>query len=492
MSLKRTTAGDALPELGIGITYFSGVEDLLIKNPGIIDVLELEPQTFWLKKQNDFFVPDDVISFIDQLPGKKLIHSVGLPVGGNLPPDKAQLSLLKQVIDHFHSPWASDHMGFNATHEFQTGFFLPQHQTEEGVKVAVKNIRTLQRTLNIPIAIETGVNYLQMRKDEMPDGEFVRNIIEEADCGLLLDLHNIFTNEWNGRQRIDEFLSQIPLDRVWEVHLAGGIEMDGYWLDAHSGAKPDALYRIAQDVIPHLPNVKAIIFELLPVYLSIVGEEVVQDQLFKIRDLWSARKNKRSQSTITTALKSVRPQVSLGDKTISTTEWEQILSCSATGRPFDNSISSQEIANDPGVRILSKLINEFRGSMLISVYRLTCRYLMLTLGMEAFQVIMEDFWSKYPPRLFTSEEAANFSSYLKDAAFNLPHLYTVANYEEAVVATLMDNQRRVVHFDLDPVPLLRNLADGKLTDLSNRQTGNFEIEITPNNNFVFSGWHSEL
>jgi hypothetical protein len=381
-------------------------------------------------------------------------------------------------------------MGFNATHEFQTGFFLPQHQTEEGVAVSVKNIRTLQQQLKVPIAIETGVNYLQMRKDEMPDGEFVRNIIEEADCGLLLDLHNVFTNEWNGRQKIDEFLSQIPLDRVWEVHLAGGVEMDGYWLDAHSGAMPEALYRIAQDVLPHLPNVKAIIFELLPVYLSIAGEDVVHEQLLKIRELWNGRKLKRDYA-VKRNIKQVEPKISIGDKTISTKEWEQILSCSATGRSFNNDNTTQEIAADPGVRILNKLINEFRGSMLISVYRLTCRYLMLSLGTEAFQVILDDFWKKYPPRLFASEEAANFSAYLKQAAFNFPNLYSVANYEEAVVLTLMDNQRRVVHFDLDPIPLLRGLADGRLTDM-NRQSGNFEIEITPDNSFRFSGWNSGL
>jgi uncharacterized protein (UPF0276 family) len=484
MAANLLPVGDALPELGVGITYFSGIENLLISSPGLIDVLELEPQTFWIKKNKSFYVPSDVISFIENLPGKKLVHSVGLPIGGNLSLDKEQLKLLKQTIDYFHSPWVSEHMGFNATHEFQTGFFLPQRQTDEGIQVAVKNIKTLQQSLGVPIAIETGVNYLRKRNDELPDGVFVRHIIEEAGCGLLLDLHNIFTNEWNGRQKIDEFLSQIPLERVWEVHLAGGIEMDGYWLDAHSGAMPHALLSIAKETLPQLPNVKAIIFELLPVYLSIVGEPVVKEQLQKIRELWDGRKNNNGGSK---SYPGIEPKISVDDFTLSTSEWERILSHSVTGQLLEKSVVSEQVISDPGVHILNKLINEFRGSMLVSVYRLTCRYIMLSLGVETFQIILNNFWKKYPPRLFASEEVSNFSEYIKKENFNFPTLYSVLRYEEAVVATLMDGQGRVVQFEHDPIPLLRCLADGKLTDM-NRQEGNYEIEITPGNNYNFNGF----
>ena len=60
-------------------------------------------------------------------------------------------------------------------------------------------------------------------------------VAECADCGILLDLHNLFANGVNGRQSVEEFIAQLPLERVWEIHVAGGVELDGYWLDAHSG-----------------------------------------------------------------------------------------------------------------------------------------------------------------------------------------------------------------------------------------------------------------
>jgi uncharacterized protein (UPF0276 family) len=66
----------------------------------------------------------------------------------------------------------------------------------------------------LPLAVETGVNYLRPRSDEIPDGEFVRALAETADCGILLDRHHVYCNQMNGRQTVEQFVGQIPLERV--------------------------------------------------------------------------------------------------------------------------------------------------------------------------------------------------------------------------------------------------------------------------------------
>ena len=139
------------------------------------------------------------------------------------------------------------------------------------------------------MVVETGVNYLRPRSDELRDGNFVRRVSEAADCGLLLDLHNVFTNALNGRQPLDAFLDDLPLERVWEVHLAGGMELDGFWLDAHSGAIPDALYSVAEQLIPRLPNLGAIIFEIFPSFVPVVGLDLVEEQIHRLHALWRRR-----------------------------------------------------------------------------------------------------------------------------------------------------------------------------------------------------------
>src|SRR5262245_9284997 len=267
-----------VPALGVGITWSAAIEPLLHSRPELFAVVEIEPQTTWIRSPGaaaEYRVKDEVLSHLAALPGRKLVHSVGTPVGGSVRPAPAQLALLRDAVRIFGSPWASDHLSFNQTPDFATGFFLPPRQTPAGVATATRSIRDLQAALPVPIAVETGVSYLKPRDDELPDGEFVRRVVEAADCGLLLDLHNVFTNALNRRQPIDEFLASVPLERVWEVHLAGGMEVDGFWLDAHSGAIPDALYAIAEELIPRLPNLGAIIFEIFPSFVPEVGLDMV-------------------------------------------------------------------------------------------------------------------------------------------------------------------------------------------------------------------------
>src|SRR3546814_12998281 len=81
-------------------------------------------------------------------------------------------------------------------------------------------------------------------------------------------MHNLWWNQRIGRQPVDDVLAALPLERVWEIHLAGGDAVDGYWLDAHSGRVPDPLMELCRTWFPRLPNLKAVIFEILPDYLA--------------------------------------------------------------------------------------------------------------------------------------------------------------------------------------------------------------------------------
>lgn len=470
----------SLPRLGVGISYAPEQEHLIQKNQDLLDFIEIEPQTLWLRTERPgqhFVFPKVMMEQLHALPGRKLIHSVGVPVGGNLSPDKEQLALLRQTVDYFDTPWVSEHLGFNATHEFQTGFFLPQKQIEAGVQVAVDNIRRLQDALGVPIAIETGVNYLRPRFGEMSDGTFVARIVEEADCGLLLDLHNLYTNELNGRQSIQSVLSELPLSRVWEVHLAGGVELDGFWLDAHSGAMPVALIKIAEQVLPQLPNLRALTFEMLSSYLKRVGEGVVREQLLILRSLWQ-------KAGIQPEIVSISPPVQVVNKPhatdyqAETLSWEAGLSRLATGY-IQVDIEIKDIPHDdPGLRILNKLINEFRASMLVNTLRLSCRYMMLTFGIEAFTTILQDFWRQNPPHQFASEEADQFIRYLHSNNVQFANLIELLAYEEAALHTLMDGKARHALFSADPFPLFRALTEGRLPDLQ-RAVGRYEVEIAP-------------
>jgi uncharacterized protein len=468
-----------IPELGVGITYSADLEELIIANTELFPVIEVEPQTLWAetrKAAEPFRVFDSVFEKLAALPGKKLVHSVGAPVGGTVPPDKKQFSLLRKTIDILKPPYASEHLSFNATHGFNTGFFLPPRQTPEGVRKAVDSIKTLQDIIGVPLAVETGVNYFKLRNDEMGDGEFVAAVADLAGCGILLDLHNLFANQVNGRQSINNFLRQIPLDSVWEVHLAGGFEMDGYYLDSHSGEMPEELEKISADVISQLPNVKAIIFEIFPSFLPLTGLELVKSEMKKIHTLWEMRNSKPAAET-------ERERIDLSslalDKQFVPDDWEYTIGTLAVGHSLsvENKLG-MEMQKDLAIPLIQKLIHEFRASMLVAVLPLTSRLIILTLTLDSFMAIMEDFWKKYTPKLYAASEAENFIEYLENLNLKIPSLQKVLEFEKSVLQTLLDDKIRLVKFDFNPFPILQSLSDGKLPE-QDAEFGDYEIEVTP-------------
>jgi uncharacterized protein (UPF0276 family) len=465
--------------LGVGITYSSAIEPLLEQRPELFDVLEIEPQTLWTRSLSGprrFSVEPDVLAHMARLPGRKLIHSVGTPIGGTVPPDPEQLALLQAMVEHFGAPWVSDHLSYNRTPEFATGFFLPPRQTRAGVDVVTASISQLQAGLGVPVAVETGVNYLRPREDELRDGQFVAAVVQQADCGLLLDMHNVFTNALNGRQPIDEFIAELPLDRVWEMHLAGGMELDGFWLDAHSGAIPDPLVAICEQLIPRLPNLGAIIFEIFPSFVPLVGLDLIREQIERVRELWSLRV-KAPVPTVPPRPIQLRVESADGEDRLPPAAWERALGELVIGRSVSDP-AARDLADDPGIRIVEGLIHEFRASMIVGVLRLTARLLLLALGPQAFRVILNGYWQDTPPQMYASLEAEAFADYLERLDFGVPHLAEVLRFERALTATLSDNTTRIVSFSVEPLPLLRALAAGELPS-EPPTPGRFEIELTP-------------
>lgn len=401
-------------------------------------------------------------------------------MGGTVPPDDEQLRLLRETVGRLAVPWASEHLAFNRADGLFTGFFLPPRQTDAGVEASVAAVRRLQDALGVPIAVETGVNYLRPRPDEMPDGEFVAAVVEEAGCGILLDLHNAYCNERNGRESVEQFVASLPLEHVWEVHLAGGFELDGYWLDAHSGPIPPPLEAYCRHVVASLPNLKAIVFEVFSSFLPHVGIDGVRGQLEGLHDLWEARGTAAVASTASTAStaapRSRRTERDTTAEGVSPHEWERALGRLVVGNAPETALE-RDLAEDPGVPLVRSLVEEFRASMVVGVYRLSSRLLMLALGPDIFRALLADFWSTSPPQQFAGTEADRFADYLVAKNIRIPQFQAILAFERAALATVRDGRPRVARFDVDPLPMLRGLTEGVLLQEPGAP-GEYEIELT--------------
>jgi uncharacterized protein len=468
------------PELGVGVIYLPDLVPLLESRPDLVQVLELEPQTLWryLPDRAMPYVQDrDELERIAALPQRKLVHGVGFPVGGSRPPDARHVGPLVETIECLGSPWASEHLGFNSFGDgVNTGFLLPPLQTRAGVAAAVDSVRRVAESLPVPFLIETGVNYLQPRPGCMADGAFVAAVAEEAGCGILLDLHNLWANELNGRQTVREFVSELPLDRVREIHIAGGLEHGGYWLDAHSGRIPEPLLELAAWVVPRLPNLGAIVFELLASYLEPLGLDGVAEEVEKLARIWELRGTavapSRAAPSVAGAAPSRAAPPAAGATDLSPRVWEDELGALVIGR----SVPGSPLADDPGIPVLRELVANFRSGMLVDALKLTSRLLMLS-GERLMPDLLAGFFASSPPQLFASAEAEAFAAYVRGRALPIPHLEEVLAYECASLRVLLDGEPEQVRFAHEPYAVLLPLVDGRLPEAP--PPGDFIVDVRP-------------
>jgi uncharacterized protein len=469
-----------LPELGIGVVYTPSLEPLIEAGQEQIQVLEIEPQPFWFKTsspENPYCLNKKIFERIQQYSQPKIIHSVGLPIGSTLPLEEDFIDCLIESVKEIKPAWVSEHLSFNRIknqeREFNTGFLLSPIQTPEAVKIAAANINYLRDRLNIPFAFETGVNYLQPLPGEMTDGSFFAAVAETADCGILLDLHNLWCNEKNGRSSVRQVIAELPRDRVWELHLAGGQFLQGYWLDAHSGIVPTPVMELAAEIIPSLPNLKAIFFELSENHLQTkhFPVDLLLIQIQQLQQLWDLRCNQKDIITELPSSPVFKPHAHLP----SVSEWEEALGCLTAKQPTN--IELANINSDRGVKILQDLVSAMRGGTAVNALKLSSRLLMLSLGKANFRQLLEKFWQTTPPEIFATEEAKNLANYLKLSDLNIPYLDELLNFELAGYQVLIKNSPQKVKFSCEPMNLLDALANNYLPE--NLTEEEFEIILNP-------------
>ncbi len=432
-----------------------------------VAVVELEPQTLWEKVHDDgrwCYRPNrEVLDRVAAYPLAKLVHGVGQPLGGAVADPVGHLPLLSSTVDLLEPAWVSEHLSFNRAvlgdDVAEAGFLLPPRQDAATVRVAAHNVVRYGEALGRPVAFETGVSYLRPAAGEMSDGAFWAAIAEAADCGILLDLHNLWCNELNGRQRVLDVLDELPLDRVWEVHLAGGMPMSGYWLDAHSDRVPRALLDLAAEVVPRLPGLGALMFELLPEHLRAVGVDAVAEQVGELSALWRLRGPSSASPAVPAAPAGPVGAPTPGDLA-AVRDWETSLVRAVT-RP---DLPAGRLADDPGIGVYRELIGDFRRGSLAQTLRYTMTSLLLGIGARRTSELLGAFFRACPADSYRAVEADHFARFLLDRPALLDevrYLREVLGYEHALVRATVAREDSLIAWTADPTAILGALDAGR-------------------------------
>jgi uncharacterized protein (UPF0276 family) len=177
-----------------------------------------------------------------------VLHGVSMNLGGTDPLDDRHLDALAGLVRRFEPAWVSEHLCWGAFGRHHTHDLLPLPYTEEALVNGVERIARVQDRLGRRILVENVSSYVTFTHATMPEWEFLAAVAEAADCGLLLDVNNVYVSAVNHGFSAEEYLAGLPLGRVGQIHLAGHTDAGTHLVDTHDHPVPEpvwALYRLA-------------------------------------------------------------------------------------------------------------------------------------------------------------------------------------------------------------------------------------------------------
>ena len=250
-------------------------------------ILETEPAVDWFEIISENFMetwgrPRYVLEKIaERYP--IAMHGVSLSIGSTDPLDFDYLRTLKQLALDTKALWISDHVCWTGVAGINTHDLLPMPYNEESLRHVVDRIRIVQDFLERPLVLENPSSYVTFASSTMSEAEFLVNMAEEADCGLLLDVNNVFVSARNHDFDPIAYLRQIPHERVVQMHLAGHTNCGTHLIDTHDGPVIDPvweLYRLAHELTGGVST-------LLEWDARIPEFSVVHAEVLKARDVLS-------------------------------------------------------------------------------------------------------------------------------------------------------------------------------------------------------------
>jgi uncharacterized protein (UPF0276 family) len=160
-------------------------------------------------------------------------HGVSMYFGSAEPLNREHMRRLKTLVKRTKTPWLTDHLCWGSVDGTYSHDLLPMPYTFEAAKRTAEKIREARDFLELPIAVENVSSYAEYHVSEMTEWEFLSEVVERADCGILLDVNNIYVSSQNHNFNPLDYLNGVPVGRVAQIHIAGHSKFEKYILDTH-------------------------------------------------------------------------------------------------------------------------------------------------------------------------------------------------------------------------------------------------------------------
>ena len=231
------------PNLGLGVGLRTVHLPYLLKHHPEVDWFEIISENFMDSGGRPRYV-------LEQLAERYpiVMHGVSLSIGSTDPLNFEYLTRLKRLADAVGARWVSDHLCWTGVAGRNTHDLLPLPLNEATLRHVVGRVRTVQDFLGRPLVLENPSTYVAFADSTLSEWEFLARLTEDTDCGLLLDVNNIYVSSVNHDFDPAEYVRSVPHRRVVQFHLAGHTNCCTHLIDTHDGPVIDPvweLYRLA-------------------------------------------------------------------------------------------------------------------------------------------------------------------------------------------------------------------------------------------------------
>jgi uncharacterized protein len=215
-------------EYGVGIGLRIPHYQHILSEKPTVDWFEIISENYMVDGGRPLHVLDQILEQY-----KVVQHGVSMYFGSAQEFDREHLKRLKILTRRTKTPWLSDHLCWGSVDGRYTHDLLPIPYTWEAVQVTAEKIRQVQDYLEIPIVVENVSSYAEFHESEMTEWQFLAEVVEAADCGILLDVNNIYVSSRNHEFDPFVYVNSVPAARVAQIHIAGHSKYEKYILDTH-------------------------------------------------------------------------------------------------------------------------------------------------------------------------------------------------------------------------------------------------------------------
>ncbi len=188
-----------------------------------------------------------------------VLHGVSLNIGSTDPLDREHLAKLKALASRTRAHWVSDHLCWTGVAGRNTHDLLPMPLTEEALRHVAARVRTVSDVLERPLVLENASTYAEFASSSMPEWEFFGRLMEDADCGMLLDVNNVYVSSFNHGFDPEAYIDAIDPARVAQYHLAGHTNKGTHIVDTHNDHVIDPVWELYRRSVGRTGNVSTLL-----------------------------------------------------------------------------------------------------------------------------------------------------------------------------------------------------------------------------------------